>query len=103
MTIGKKLLVFGMLGSAIPLIIFGVIAVWLGSKNEQTASRESYKIVSDNLTHICAGVKSMVVSQQEVLQQKIAFDLKVAANELELAGGVSQGQDKVTWHARNQL
>ena len=30
MTIGKKLLIFGILGSSIPLLVFGAIAVWDG-------------------------------------------------------------------------
>jgi len=103
MTIGKKLLVFGMLGSAIPLILFGVIVVCQGGKNEQTASQESIKVASENLGHIVAGVQAMVISQQEVLQQKVACDLNVAVNELAAVGGVTLGPDKVAWKARNQL
>ncbi|MEI6035957.1 MAG: methyl-accepting chemotaxis protein [Verrucomicrobiae bacterium] len=103
MKIKKKLLLIGILGSAIPLIIFGVISVWQAGKVERTASRESGKMGIERLDHIVAGVKSMVESQQEVLEQKVASDLKVAANELSAAGGISFGLDNVTWQARNPL
>jgi methyl-accepting chemotaxis protein len=103
LTIGKKLLIFGMLGSAIPLIVFSAIVIWQDNNNEATASRECSKMATDSLDHVVRGLQAMLVSQQEVLEQKVAANLNVAANELAAAGGATLGKDNVAWQARNQV
>jgi methyl-accepting chemotaxis protein len=101
-SIGRKLAVLGCIGSALPLVLFGAIAVWQGARNEATASAESTRLTNADLEHIVRGVYAVVTSQQEVLQQKVAADLRVAANELAAAGGVSFTGSQVAWKARNQ-
>jgi len=103
LTIGKKLMLFGVLGTVVPLLIFGAIARWQGVKCQRAAESECTNLAYSDLDHIVHGVHAMLVSQQEVLEQKVAADLNVAANELTAAGGVSLGTDRVTWQARNQL
>lgn len=95
MTIGKKLLFFGILGSAIPVLIIGGIAVWEGSKNVETVSRECNRLATDDLDHIVLGLCGTLKSHQEELQRKIACDLNVAANELAAMGGVAFDGNKV--------
>ena len=102
-SLSAKLLSMGILGTAIPLVIFGVITIWQGMLSERTAKVESGKLAYGDLDHIVDGVYGMVISQQEVLQQKVNSDLKVAANELSAAGGIRMGQEKVSWAAKNQL
>ena len=102
-SLSAKLLTMGILGSVIPLVVFGVITIWQGMLSEQTAARESSKLAYGDLDHIVDGIYGMVVSQQEVLQQKVNNDLRVAANELAAAGGVHLGRDKISWTAKNQL
>lgn len=103
MPIGRKLLIFGLLGSAIPLILFGSIAAWQDHKNERSAAVECAKLAEADLAHIVAGVHSLLVCQHEELQKRIGSDLNVALNELQAAGGVQFGQSKVPWRSRNQL
>jgi methyl-accepting chemotaxis protein len=102
MPLSRKLAFFGMLGSACPLILFGAIAVWQGSQNEKTASMESSRLADADLEHIVRGVYAVVTSQQEVLQLKVAADLRVAANELAASGGAAFSDARVTWQAKNQ-
>lgn len=101
-TLARKLVVLGLAGSLIPLILFGAIAVWQGNKNETLAFRESARLASEDLEHVVKGVQAMLTSQQEVLQKKVEDDLRVAASELAAAGGISVGQAKTSWPARNQ-
>lgn len=102
-TLARKLVVLGLAGSLIPLILFGAIAVWQGSKNEELAFRESARLASEDLEHVAKGVQAMLTSQQEVLQKKVEDDLRVAASELAAAGGISLGQARTSWLARNQF
>jgi hypothetical protein len=103
MTIKVKLFVFGLLGTAIPLIIFGGVTYWQGKMNEKTASRENIALATDRFDQIVEGVIAVITTQQEMLQQKVAADLNVASSELSAAGGVTLRQEKQVWTARNQL
>ena len=64
MKISKKIVVMAVAGSAIPLILFGAITLWQGSKNEALASRESVKLAFADLDHVVGGVQAMLASQQ---------------------------------------
>lgn len=103
LSLRNQLLTVGILGSAIPMIVFGALVAWQNLRNEKTAAEESVKLAAADLQHIVDGVYSAIVSQQEVLQQKVFFDLNVALRELSLAGGVSTGSEKIPWQAQNQF
>ena len=103
LTIGKKLILVGVLGSVIPLLGIGAVALWQGSKSRTTAEHECTKLACADLDHILEGVHGMLVCQKEVLEQKVTGDLNVASNELAIAGGMSLGTDTVRWESRNQL
>lgn len=102
-TIGKKLLAFGILGSTVPLLIFGAIAVWQGLRNEETASRESGVLASADLRHIIEGVNTMLISQQELLTHKVSMDLNVAMDSLVDEGGLTVTEEKRQWNAIEQI
>ncbi len=103
LTIGKKLMLFGVLGSAIPLVLFGAISRWQGVRSQRAAESECSRLAYADLDHIVEGIHSILVTQQEVLEQKVASDLNVAVNELDVMGGVALAGENVTWPARNQL
>lgn len=103
MSIGRKLLLSGIFGSAVPLILYGTITVWQGGRNEAIAKRICTQLASEGVTHIVEGCYSVAATQQELLEQTVAANLKVAANELASEGGIAMGQDAVVWQARNQL
>ena len=67
MNIKKKLLVFGILGSAIPLVFFGTISHWQSAKVEETAAQVSARIATASLNSIIEGLNAMLVSQQDIL------------------------------------
>ena len=46
----------GNLGSAVPLVIFGVISAWQAAKVEKTAALESGRMAIERLDHIVEGV-----------------------------------------------
>ncbi len=102
-TIGRKLTVLGILGTAIPLIIFAFTSFQQGKKIQQISQHENEKLAFMDLDHILRGVNSMMVSQYDILQQKVKHDLAVAADVLAASGGVSFGQKKIVWNARNQI
>lgn len=103
LTIGRKLTFFGLVGSTIPLLIFGGIARWQGVRCQRAAESECSKLAFSDLDHIVQGVHGMLTSQQEMLQKQIEADLNVASNELTAAGGVTLADSRVSWEARNQF
>lgn len=94
MTIGKKLLIFGILGSSIPLLVFGAIAVWDGCKIEKMVTSECNKLATADLDHIVDGLCATLADHQNELQRKINSDLNATANELTALGGASLGSGK---------
>ncbi len=102
MTIGKKLIFYGVLGSTVPLLLFGIIAVWQGGKTFNEAEKATRKQAYINLESITKGTNAMLIAQHEVLERKVATDLNVAANEVKAAGGVHLTDTKYRWNARNQ-
>ncbi len=102
LTIGKRLILFGIIGSVVPLLAFGAVVRWQGSVSQRLSEIECNKLAYADLDHIVEGVQHMLTSQQEVLNQKVANDLNVAANELAAAGGLTVGEGRTTWQARNQ-
>ena len=102
MTVGRKLITLGILGTSIPLMITAGIALKQGAAAEKIGTTESQKLSAESQRHILEGVIAMVTSQQDVLEQKTIGDLNVAREALVVAGGMAFGQDKTSWKARNQ-
>jgi methyl-accepting chemotaxis protein len=103
LTIGKKMIALGILGTTIPLMIIAGIALSQGSVVEKIGTTESEKLSSDDQKHILEGAIAVVTSQQEILQQQAVCDLNVAHDALATAGGMAFGQEKTVWKAKNQL
>lgn len=103
LTIGKRLILFGVLGSLLPLLLVGGIALWQSEKESRIAEKEILKQAYADLDHILQGVNAMLHAQQEVLEQKVASDLNVAANELAALGGLRLGEQRINWPAKNQF
>ncbi|MGC4121913.1 MAG: methyl-accepting chemotaxis protein [Myxococcales bacterium] len=101
--LSKRLTIFGVAGSALPLFVFGAIALWQSQSAERIAATESARLAAADLGHILDGARGMVTSQQEVLEQKIGADLNVAAAQLASVGAVALSNTKVSWPAKNQV
>jgi methyl-accepting chemotaxis protein len=102
-TIGSKLITFGILGTAIPLLGVAGIALWQGALAEKIGTKASEELSTEDQRHILAGAVALAASQQEVLEQATIHYLNVARAELETAGGMKLDQEATTWQAQNQL
>lgn len=103
MTIGKKLLAWGVIASSLPLIIATAIALWQGKSAETVGTKETTRLASEDQRHIVDGVVAMVTTQQELLELKLQKDLNVARDLLKAAGGLQLTEAKTKWTARNQF
>ena len=118
-TLRSKLMLAGILLTIIPLICIGLVVLKQSRTVAKLSEEESRTLAYADLDHILLGVcrtlayadldhillgvYGMVMSQQEVLQDRVVADLNVAANELKNAGGVIFGEKKITWKAQNQF
>lgn len=101
-SLGKQLVFYGLVGSIIPLLLFGVISLWQGGNSLRVSISTSRDLAYKDLDDIVKGVMAMVVTQQELLEQKVSADLNVAANEIAAVGGVRLTPAQTEWRARNQ-
>jgi methyl-accepting chemotaxis protein len=101
MKLQTKLLTFGVLLTAVPLLAVSLVILRQNSKMVNVAEVESTKLAYADLDHIAANMYSMCKSQQEVINDRANRTLNAARYALEGAA-VSFSTDKVTWDAVNQ-
>ena len=83
------------------LLIPSIIIGWMCYHKSEKALTDSY---NNDLTHLNQVVLGMCESQQEVLQEKVVSDLKVAGEILKKYGGaISYTKSTIKWRAINQL
>ncbi len=102
MTIGKKLIISGVVTTAVVAVLLTAITIWQNYTVENIAERETKKLSVEGQDHIISGIIAMLTSQQEVLQEKLGYDLKVARYLLDQTGPVRLGNTPVHWNAVNQ-
>ncbi len=117
MTLRAKLITSKMGLAMLPVIVVSAIVQWRAQQafTQALATAEgglnsvtqvSQKSMIDqgmtDLAHIAEGVYVMCQSQQEVLQQKVNHDLRVAHELLLQQGPVSFAETKLAWDAVNQ-
>ena len=103
LSIGKKLVLFGIIGTAVPLVLLGSFALWNAHFTEAYAKECSNKMALKGFDNIIEGVYATVNAQQEQLEQTLASNLKVAAQTLTTSGGMAPGEGTTSWKARNQF
>lgn len=103
MTIGRKLTIWGIAATLLPLGIGTAIALWQGKTAERIGTTESEKLSEADQRHIVEGVIAVVSSQQEILEDQVADALHVARDGLSSIGGMSIAQATTDWKARNQF
>ena len=75
----------------------------LGLTENSAAAREALIDASMvDVEHVAENVYAMCQAQQELLQDKVTYDLNVARRVLADAGPVSFAEEEVTWSATNQ-
>jgi len=72
-------------------------------KNSEQARNGVRGVAMDDLGHIAEGVYAMCQAQQELLQQKVVYDLNVARQVLAQTGVVKLADETVEWQAVNQF
>ncbi|MBN1346906.1 MAG: methyl-accepting chemotaxis protein [Phycisphaerae bacterium] len=117
MTLKGKLLASKMGLVLTPTVLISVVVLWQATRGfELTSSKTATGFKSNagmgrkaliesgmtDLTHMAQDIHAMCKSQQELLQQKVDYDLNVARKVLRTAGPVSFGKDTTEWVAVNQ-
>ncbi len=98
-----KLLLFGLLLTLVPLLILGVIQVYMGKQVVKTAGEESLLLAKSDLDHTAMGVYRMCEAQNELLMKDLNGFLNISRKELNALGGVSFAKETVGWEAFNQF
>ncbi|MBU0637853.1 MAG: methyl-accepting chemotaxis protein, partial [Planctomycetes bacterium] len=70
--------------------------------NGQTARDALIEAGQTDLTHVAESVYAMCQAQQELLQQKVDYDLNVARAVMQQEGAVAFAEETATWQAINQ-
>jgi len=117
MTLQKKLLVSKLALVALPMLLVTVTVGWQSSRaanemihqstsalqeNSKYARDGMMEAVSNDLAHMAENVYAMCQAQQELLQEKVRADLRVAQHVLDQAGPVTFSDETVPWEASNQ-
>ena len=104
MKIEQKLLVTGVGISAFMCLILLAISFWQSRSTEEIAAEEVLQLVREKQEHIVGGIVGMVTAQQEVLEQKVLSDLRVAQDVLNRTGAIIfDDLQPVEWTAINQF
>ncbi|MCX7726306.1 MAG: Cache 3/Cache 2 fusion domain-containing protein, partial [Chitinispirillaceae bacterium] len=102
-SIKNKLIFAGSIVSIILGVILITISLWQNKKIEKIAEEETTQLAIKDLEHILEGVVSMVTSMQEILLQKVNYDLNVAREILSKNGNIKIDNQEVEWDAVNQF
>jgi methyl-accepting chemotaxis protein len=101
MKLQTKLLTFGVLLTAVPLLVVSLVILRQNAKMVSVAEAESTKLASADLDHIVSNIYSICKSQQELLQDRVNRSLDAARHVLEETS-VGFTTDRVAWDAVNQ-
>ena len=67
------------------------------------ARAETTRLAYADLNHIAQGIHNVCLAQQQLLEQKVRSDLKVASNAFHRAGQVEFAKENVMWDTVNQF
>jgi len=93
----------GMATTSLTAILLTGISFWLADRTEGIAANESLKLALEGQSQIVSGIIDSLASQQEMLKDKVGYDINVARDLLKRCGPISFGEAKVEWKAINQL
>lgn len=98
----RKLLFMCIASAVVPLLIISLIMIWQQHAVRKVSESEVKKMGLSDLDHIIHNVYALCQTQQEVLQEKVSYDLNVAGRVLSENGEISFDQETVSWNAVNQ-
>lgn len=100
--IGRKLLLSGVVTTILVALCIGGVALWQAAGTEEIARAETFRLALEGQERVVSGIVAMLASQQEVLEEKVSYDLNVARDLLTQTGQVSFSEETVEWQAINQ-
>ncbi|NLH16432.1 MAG: methyl-accepting chemotaxis protein [Phycisphaerae bacterium] len=103
MTLRTRLLLTGIVLSAVPMLIVSGVVLRQNDQMVTIAANENTKLAKTDLDHIAEGIYAMCQAQQEVIQQTVNASLNVARDNLTTMGTVSLSSETVPWNATNQV
>jgi signal transduction histidine kinase len=102
MKLRTKLLIIGILFTAIPLIAISVIVLKQNEKMIKISSQGSTNMAYADLDHMAYATYSLCQSHHDVLLENVNHSLSVARFVLRNSGTVRQDNEKVVWNTVNQ-
>jgi len=98
-----KLIVLGVILSVAPLGVVAVSTFYQNRHMTAAASDGLSQLAHENLINTISGIRTMVATQNEVLQEAVISDLNVARRVKRDGGGLSlDSSETATWQAVNQ-
>ncbi|MDJ0722966.1 MAG: Cache 3/Cache 2 fusion domain-containing protein, partial [Desulfobacterales bacterium] len=98
-----KLITLGVILSVSPLLVVAVSTFYQNRHMTQAASEGLSQLAHESLEHTIEGIRTMVTTQNEILQETVIHDLNVARRLMRDSGGLSiDRSEKATWQAVNQ-
>ena len=95
--IGLRLPLIGIIAGLIPLGCLAVAMLWQNHKIRESADPAFEQMAMADLQHVAEGIWAMCEAQQELLEQMVTSDLKVARHLLESEGGLGKANGVVRW------
>ena len=102
MRIRTRLLLFGIILTALPLLFALGLVVVQNTQNTATARTESMNLADADFTHLLQNVYTLATTQQELIEKNLASSLNVVEDQARKRGGLSLGEEPVNWIATNQ-
>jgi methyl-accepting chemotaxis protein len=103
MKLRTKLILFGILLTLTPILLFTAITYFQSSGMMTAAREETEKLAFSDLDHIVSSVYAMCKAQDELLQIEIDNSLNVARDVMHQTGAVTFSDETYTWDAINQF
>lgn len=97
-----KLLVIGVLVTAVPLVVISAVIFTQNKRMTNVAEKGNTELAYADLDHIAQNIYGMCKAQQEMLQANVTASLNVARNTLDGIGQVQFASETVAWDAMNQ-
>ena len=101
-SIKKKILVSVLSSLIISVFLILSIVVFQKRNVDSIVTDEIDILISSQLSQIATDVRSMCVSMQEMIEQKVSYDLNVVKKIISINGGISLGNKKIEWNIVNQ-
>jgi PAS domain S-box-containing protein len=98
-----KISLVGIVGVVVTAAALLALAAWQSAQYHQLAANEVNKLIDADLDHITQGVYNLVRTEDEVVQDQVNNNLRVARSVLERAGEVRFSSETLTWTAVNQF